>query len=201
MNQLIESLKLPERVEPVAETAESQRGKELVERVWSKVPNHLWKRPLKPEYSALVREFNWTYSFLLLGATGNGKTTAAIHLVRRLLKEGKVDEEAFVRAKSIFWARADAITSAGKGDELHNHQVLHRAANARLFILDDLAEASKTIYKVIQARYDNPDPRPIIVTSGASNEKDFASRVGGDAILRWIIECGGVRRGVILGAK
>lgn len=169
--------------------------------VWDKIPKHLVRRQVNPTFRRLVDEFDWQYSWLLLGPTGAGKSTACVHLVRRLLSEGRANGgKQFSMAKSIFWTRADAITHAGGNDELWAHQLLHRAEQAKLLIIDDLADASKTLLRVLQARYDNPDPRPMVVTSGALNARELQQRLQGEAVVRWILESGGVRKGVILGA-
>lgn len=200
MNPLFESLQLPTITQHTPLTTEQERVRDLKDLVWSKIPNHLTKRPLNPTYARLVSDFDWEYSWLLLGPTGNGKSTAVAYLIQRLLREAKTDDLAFQRAKSIFWTRADMLTSAGRDEsDLASHKILHRAEHAKLLVLDDLADASKTVYRVIQARYDKPKPHPIIVTSGELNPESFARRVGGEAIPRWIIECGGVRKGVVLG--
>jgi hypothetical protein len=181
------------------ETPDRVRADQLRERVWRQIPKHLIDRPLKPEFQRLVDEFDWTHSFLLLGHTGAGKSTACVHLVRRLLRDGvKQGGTAFDRAKSIFWTRADTITRAGVGAELSDHQLLHRAKHAKLVIIDDMAEASKTMLGVLQARYDSPDPRPMVVTSGAVDVSELERRLGGEAVVRWILDCGGVKHGVVL---
>ncbi len=180
-----------------ADTDRQDRSRKLAELVWAHVPNHLAKQPCRPAYARLVSEFDWRSSWILLGRTGAGKSTACVHLVRELLRRGRDnDGEDFVRAKSIFWTRADAITRAGGRDDEESFKLLHRAEHSRLMVLDDLASASKTMLGVIQQRYDAG--RPMVVTSGAHTMAEFRELVGGDAVTRWILECGGVRKGTFL---
>jgi DNA replication protein DnaC len=180
----------------------SEREAQLKQLVWDKIPKHLSVRPLSPTYEQLVSDFNWKHSWLLLGRTGNGKSTACVHLVRRLVNEGvAAGGDKFKLAKSIFWTRADFITRSGSRDDLQAHQILHRAEHAKLLILDDLAEASKTLLGVLQARYDNPDPHPLVVTSGALNVRELEEKCKGEAVVRWILEAGGVEPGVVLGEE
>jgi DNA replication protein DnaC len=179
------------------ESEQTVRARKLAELVWSRIPRHLVSQPCRPEYRSLVELFDWQSSWVLLGKTGVGKSTACVHLVRELLRRGRDNGgRDFVRAKSIFWSRADAITKAGGRDDEEGHKLLHRAEYAQLMILDDLAAPSKTMLGVIQQRYDAK--RPIVVTSGAQTPREFTELVGGDAVTRWILECGGVRKGTFL---
>jgi hypothetical protein len=177
-----------------------ERGRRLVELVWDKIPKHLVRQPVRPEFAPLLQRWEWGVSWVLLGQTGSGKSTACVHLIRELLRRGKVNGgEDFARAKSIFWTRSDAVTQAGGRDDEHSHKLLHRAEFSRLMVLDDVADPSKTLLRIIQQRYDAQ--RPLIVTCGALDQKSFVNAVGGEAVARWILECGGVRKGVMLRAK
>lgn len=181
-------------------TEEDERRAKLRELVWERVPRHLVKQPCHPQYRKLIDRWEWGVSWVLLGQTGAGKSTACVHLVRHLLRIGVANGgDDFLRAKSIFWTRADAITKAGGADTDEAAKLLHRAEYSRLMILDDLAAPSKTLLGVIQARYDHQ--RPIIATCGALNAKQFIETVGGEAVSRWILECGGIRHGIILGGE
>lgn len=190
------SLRQPEQfAEP--ESAQAERARKLRDLVWERVPRHLAKQPCRPEYRPLVDQFDWHSSWVLLGKTGAGKSTACVHLVRELLRRGRdAGGKDFARAVSICWTRADAITRAGGQDDDGARKLLHRAEYAQLLILDDLATPSKTLLGVIQERYDKR--RPIVATSGAQTPREFISLVGGDAVTRWILECGGVRKGTFL---
>lgn len=177
---------------PEDETIE--RGRKLKELVWDKIPKHLVGQPIAPCYAKLVTNFEWGSSRILLGETGAGKSTACVHLVRELLRRGKANGgKDFDLARSIFWTRADAITRAGGSDDEESVKLIHRAEYARLVILDDLATTSKTLLGVIQQRYDRG--LPIVATSGAMSYSLFTELVGGDAVKRWILECGKTRKG------
>jgi hypothetical protein len=182
-------------VEPEDESLE--RGRKLKELVWDHIPKHLIGQPLNLRYAPLVSRFDWGSSWILLGETGAGKSTACVHLVRELLRRGKVNGgKDFELAKSIFWARSDAITKAGGSDENEAGKLLHRAEWAKLMILDDLATPSKTLLGVIQQRYDRG--LPIVATSGAMTRGQLTELVGGDAVKRWLLECGKARKGQVL---
>ncbi|MBK9945630.1 MAG: hypothetical protein IPP12_00385 [Nitrospira sp.] len=182
-------------VEPEDESME--RGRKLKELVWDKIPKHLVKQALSPRYAAMVTRFDWGHSWVLLGETGAGKSTACVHLVRELLRRGKTNGgQDFDLAKSIFWARADAITRAGGSDHDEDGKLLHRAEWAKLMVLDDLSAPSKTLLGVIQQRYDRG--LPIVATCGAMTRGQFTELVGGDAVKRWISECGKARKGIVL---
>lgn len=179
------------------ESEQTVRARKLSELVWSRIPRHLVSQPCRTEFRSLVELFDWQSSWVLLGKTGAGKSTACVHLVRELLRRGRDNGgRDFVRAKSICWTRADAITRAGGRDDEEAHKLLHRAEYAQLLVLDDLAAPSKTVLGVIQQRYDAK--RPVVVTSGAQTPREFIELVGGDAVTRWILECGGVRKGTFL---
>jgi hypothetical protein len=185
-------------VEP--ESDEQARRQVLREVVWDHIPNRLREHPLREEFKPLVNSFELGLSWVLLGPTGSGKSTACVHLVRELLRRGVENGGSdFELAKGIFWTRADAITAAGadKGDQAW--KLLHRAQHSKLMVLDDIAETSKTLLRVIQQRYDAG--RALVVTSGALDANDLRDRVGGDAPVRWMLECGQGRRGVILRAR
>ncbi len=183
-----------------SEDEATARARTLTELVWDRVPKHLAKQVLRAEFKQLLSRFDWQTSFALIGPTGCGKSSACVHLVRELLRRGRdnggVD---FDRAKGIFWTRADALTQAGGSDEAHAHKLLHRAEFARLMILDDFATPSKTLLRIVQLRYDAQ--RPVIVTCGALDEQGFIDAVGGQAVARWILDCGGVRNGALLSAR
>lgn len=182
-------------VEPEDESVE--RGRQLKDLVWDKIPKHLIGQPINPRYSPIVSRFDWGSSWVLLGETGAGKSTACVHLVRELLRRGKANGgKDFDLAKSIFWTRADAITRAGGSDDNEAGKLLHRAEWAKLMILDDLAAPSKTLLGVIQQRYDRG--LPIVATCGAMTRGLFTELVGGEAVKRWISECGKVRKGIVL---
>lgn len=181
-----------------SESEAKVRARKLGELVWSRVPRHLAQQPVRPEYQSLIDSWDWQSSWVLLGKTGAGKSTACVHLVRELLRRGRDNGgQDFARAKGIFWTRADAVTVAGGRDDEDAHKLLHRAEYSRLMILDDLASPSKTMLGIIQARYDAS--RPLVVTSGTLTPRAFAESVGGKAVTRWILECGGVRKGSFLG--
>jgi hypothetical protein len=114
-----------------------------------------------------------------------------VRLVGRLCRKG-VDEggEAFAYAKSIFWARVDELTLAGGArDDEHAVHLLHRAEFARLLILDDMPpEPSKTFMRILQKRYDAG--RATGLTCGELNEQALARRMGGAAVLGWLLEGG-----------
>ncbi|MBK9496868.1 MAG: ATP-binding protein [Xanthomonadales bacterium] len=197
----VENWGLPSVVVPVPENYEQEeRKRRLTDLVWAHVPKHLIGRTMNDGFRPLLTKFDWTSSFVLLGPTGSGKSTACVHLVAELLKRGKVNGgKDYEFARSIFWTRADVITKAGGSDEDEAAKLLHRAEWSRLMILDDIATPSKTLLGVIQQRYDRG--RPMIVTSGALNPKGFSELVGGEAVTRWILECGGKRKGDWLKAK
>lgn len=185
-------------VEP--EGVEVERRRKLKELVWDRIPKRLIEQPIREEFRSLVDSFDWGVSWILLGHTGSGKSTACVHLVRELLRRGVTHGgKDFDAAKGIFWTRADEITAAGAEKTDEATKLIHRAQHSKLMILDDVSEAQKTLLRVIQQRYDRG--KPVIVTSGALSAKELSEKVGGDAVVRWLLECGGARKGVILTAK
>jgi DNA replication protein DnaC len=187
------------------ESDEEVRRRVLTELVWNNVPNRLRDYSLRAEFKQLVTEFSWDMSWVLLGPTGSGKSTACVHLVRELLRRGKVNGgEDFERAKGIFWTRADAIAAAGEDKTGSGaSKLLHRAEYSKLMILDDVAASSMrgdALTRVLARRYDKG--RPVIVTSGALDAQGLTEMVGGEAIVRWLLDSSPKRRrGVILTAK
>jgi len=193
------TLERPEAMCPAESNTEAKaRSRILRDLVWDKTPKHLLNQPVRSQFRPLLDDWQWGVSWVLLGPTGAGKSTACVHLVRTLLQQGRDDGgEAFARAKSIFWTRADSVTAAGGQSTEEAALLLRRAEYSRLMILDDLAVPSKTLLRVIQQRYDAR--RPLVVTSGARTAEQFQELVGGEAVTRWILDCGGIRKGAFLG--
>jgi DNA replication protein DnaC len=134
---------------------------------------------------------------LLLGATGVGKTAAAVFARRRLVRARCAAELGHVY-------QAPLLRAADIGAILREHPLgrgmpgpLRDAETADLLILDDLGweqdRDRAAVADLIAARYDSR--RPTVATSGLG-QAALARRYG-DAVVRRIIECEG-RRGAIV---
>ncbi len=194
-------LHLPDRNEewtPItkAEEERAERATVLRERVWDRIPKHLSKFSSSAEFRPFVDNFDRGVSAILIGPTGSGKSTACVHLVQSLLRKGRDNGGTdYEFARGIFWTRTDSLTVAGGSDSDDAAKLLHRAEFCKFLILDDLASPSKTVLRVIQERYDHQ--RPMVATNGSTNTRQLQESVGGEAVLRWILECGGLKRGSV----
>lgn len=162
--------------------------KEVLTRiVWEQVPKHLAKHEPKPGFKPLVDNYRPETSHILIGETGAGKSTACVHIVRNLLKKAAVEGgRDFWFARRIYWTRADKVTTAGGSDG--DSEIIRRSETASLLILDDYSVPSKTLLGVLQERFDRQ--RPLIVTSGAVDMTQLADKLGGAAVVRWILQTG-----------
>jgi DNA replication protein DnaC len=126
-----------------------------------------------PKFLAVVSQWNWgDGNVILAGRTRVGKTTAAVHLVRRLCHEGARDGgQAFELAKSIRWVEFRELVAlareyrpgSGTADEVISCQ------HARLLILDDLGGTGdragrESVERILQFRLNRA--WPTITTTG-----------------------------------
>ncbi len=204
LEKLSNVIALPQRAEwtPItkAEEERTERATVLRERVWERIPKHLSRFELAPAFRRFVNEFDPKVSAVLIGPTGSGKSTACVHLVQSLLRKGRDNGGAeYQFARGIFWTRTDSLTVAGGSDSDDATKLLHRAEYCKLLILDDLSSPSKTVLRIIQERYDHQ--RPMVATNGSTNARQLQESVGGEAVLRWILECGGLKRGPVFAGR
>ena len=189
----------PQEWTPITREEEerNERASVLKEKVWLKIPRHLSKFQCHPAYSELVNDYDPERSYALIGPTGSGKSTACVNLVAKLLRLGRDNGgNDYNFARGIFWVRADAVTNAGGSDDESAERLLHRAEFCRLLILDDFSAPSKTLLRILQQRYDAQ--RPVVATNGALDSKRFEESIGGEAVMRWLLQCGGIKNGRIL---
>jgi hypothetical protein len=133
-------------------------------------------------------------NLVLLGATGTGKTSAAVHLVRRLCLEAAVDGgEAFERARLIRWQSCRALSGVAAETKLGTGtpEVVTRCQYARLLILNDLGAGDEraTLERIIDERYERG--WPTVTTTGLGRVE--LEHAFGDAFSRRLFECGSDR--------
>jgi hypothetical protein len=164
--------------------------KEQLMATWERVPRGMHKFSTSPKFERAIAEWQPGTPMVLLGPTGAGKTSAVARLVA-LLCRNAADQggDVFALARSIFWVRADELTSAGGAERDESaSKLMLRSEMCRLLVLDDVASSSKTLLRILQRRYDGR--REVIVTAGARNAVELATTLGGHAPLRWILEGG-----------
>jgi len=137
-------------------------------------------------------------NLIFSGSTGAGKTSAAVHLVRRLLAEGAaLGGEAFDRARSIWWQECRALSVVGREWKLGAGipDDVHRCQRVGLLVLDDLGatDDKQTLERVLNARYERG--LPTITTTGLSISAMYGDtgqleNALGDALARRLFECG-----------
>lgn len=106
---------------------------------------------------------------VMLGPTGSGKTTAAVHLVRCFLARYEV-------ATSTMFTLASDLADGGDAE-------LDRAKRVRLLVIDDLGkehDPRNRIFRVLDHRHTR---LPTIITSGIRPE-DLDERFGGATVRR-----------------
>lgn len=108
---------------------------------------------------------------LLLGETGQGKTTAAGIVFRRLLQEGCRDGgEAWSFAQGMRWFRAEQLERELRAHPLGKGEcpAYREAIRATLLVLDEIGweRDPKSVASILSERYDSP--HLTIVTSGQS---------------------------------
>lgn len=106
---------------------------------------------------------------VLLGPTGSGKSTAAVHLVRRWLARYEV-------ATSTFFTLASDLADGDDG-------ALDRAKRVRLLVIDDLGkeiDPKNRIFRVLDHRHTRA---PTIITTGIRPE-GLDERFGGATVRR-----------------
>lgn len=180
----------------VADALERRERAALVRSTWERVPVGAHQRAARPEFVRAVDTWQPGQPLVLLGPTGSGKTAAAAQLVARLCRDAKGrGGDALVLARSTLWVRADELTAAGGAErDTSATKLLLRAQQCRLLVLDDLATSSKTLLRILQFRYDAK--RASVVTSGVRSAAEFASAIGGQAPVRWILD-GGIHPGKV----
>lgn len=176
---------------PSADEVERRRRWDLVKQTWDEVPRHQARWRCAPEFLDAIAEWRCDRSLVLLGLMGTGKTTACVRLVERLLRAAvrSGDTRDIVRARSLCWTDADKLTRAGGSDEFANPTQIRRAEGAKILILDDIASPSKTIQTTLRQRL--AGGRPTVLTSGVTTHTELAKRLGGEAVLRHVLDATG----------
>jgi hypothetical protein len=182
---------------PTANEFARDRRRELVAPTWREVPRHQLHWRMAPEFLAAVDAWSADRSLVLLGVTGTGKTSAAVRLVARLCKLA-VDQggDHLARARSLCWVDADDLTDAGGSREDDAREVIRRATEARVLVLDDVAEGSKTLRRVLRGRLRRRVPT--LLTSGMTTTAQLARAIGGEAVLRHVLDATGTPGRVIV---
>jgi DNA replication protein DnaC len=140
---------------------------------------------------AAARAWRADRSFVVLGPTGAGKSTAAAWLLQRIVALGVRDGgDAWRRAKHLAWypavelerARAEHRMGAGDAPEILKAQA------ATVLVLDDAGQEHdpSAVREVLAARYDLGVPT--IATSNATPAQLSAHY--GDAFVRKLLESG-----------
>lgn len=138
-------------------------------------------------------------NLILAGRTRAGKTSAAVHLVRRLLHEGAIaGGEAFRLARSIRWQDCRALSAVGREARLGTGtpDAIVSCQRVRLLVLDDLGATDdrETLERVLDIRYQRE--LPTITTTGLrgraleENEQSELAAALGDALTARLFECG-----------
>ncbi len=138
----------------------------------------------------------WTWgsgNVVMLGSTGQGKTSAAGLLFRRLLRDGWRDGgAAWANAQGMRWCRAEQLEREMRAHPLGKGecQLYRDAIGAKLLVLDELGweQDHKAIASVLAARYDRPNPT--IITSGRTMAE--LRETYGDAVVRRMVQGGRV---------
>jgi len=143
-------------------------------------------RIASPLMRKLAREWSPAHgNVLLLGETGQGKSTAAAVVFRRLLREGWRDGgDAWAFAQGMRWFRAEQLEREMRGHPLGRGEcpAYRDAVNATLLVLDEIGweRDPKGVASILAERYDSP--RLTIVTSGQDLKE--LSGTYGDAVVR-----------------
>lgn len=166
-------------------------------RTWEIVPRHQLHWRSHEKFTKAICEWRGDRSLVLAGRMGTGKTSACVKLVallcRRALEHGG---DALALASSVYWVDADTLSAAGTAETAADREVLRRAMEARILVLDDVATSSKTLKRVLRERLRRG--LPTVLTSGAESVEDIATALGGKAVLRHVIEATGVAGDIVL---
>lgn len=147
---------------------------------------------IDPRILKAVLAWHWgDGNLVLMGATSVGKTSGAVHLVRRLCHEGAIlGGDAFERAQLIRWQSCRELSELVRETKLGTGapQEITRCQNARLLVLNDIGidDDKRSLERVLDARYERK--WPTITTTGLS-AKQLAEAFG-DALTRRVFECG-----------
>lgn len=128
---------------------------------------------------------------VLLGETGQGKSTAAALIFRRILRDGWRDGgTAWSLAQGMRWFRAEQLERAMKSHPLGKGECPEylAAVGASLLVLDEIGweRDPKGIASILAARYDSP--HLTVVTSGQTLKQ--LSETYGDAVVRRMLTHG-----------
>lgn len=155
--------------------------------------HELEQRIASPGMLSLAREWSpRTHgNAVLLGETGQGKSTAAAVVFRRLLQHGWRDGgEAWAFARGMRWCRAEQLEREMRAHPMGKGEcpAFRDAVNASLLVLDELGweRDPKGIASVLAERYDSP--RLTIVTSGQTLRQ--LSEAYGAAVVRRMLTHG-----------
>jgi len=182
-----------------ADEFEKSRRWDLVKQTWTEVPRHQVRWRCAPEFLQAIAEWQPDRSLVLLGLTGSGKTSACVRLVEKLLKAAVRSGERrhLLPARSLCWTDADTLTRAGGGEDLSDRNLVHRSKVARVLVLDDVAAPSKTIQTTLRERLKGA--RPTVLTSGVTTSAELARALGGDAVLRHVLDATGKSGEIVVG--
>ncbi len=194
---LLGAVPRPSLSAPEPDELELSRRRELVQVTLSEIPRHQAKWRMAPEFERAATKWAGVASLVLLGPTGTGKTSCAARIVERICALGvKHGGRPLNWAQSICWADAGELGRAGGSDDDSAKTLLRRASHARLLVLDDVARPNDTVQLTIRARLRRR--LPTLVTSGARNIYELQAALGGDAVLRHVLEATGTRGKVLI---
>lgn len=182
---------------PEADDIELSRRREIVRVTMVDVPKHMAKYRMAPEFERAATKWTGAASLVLLGPTGTGKTSCAARIVERICALGvKHGGRPLNWAQSICWADAGELGRAGGSDDDAATTLLRRASHARLLVLDDVARPNDTVQLTLRARLRRR--LPTLVTGGARNIYELQAALGGDAVLRHVLEATGTPGKVLI---
>lgn len=172
------------------EALDRAKREELVRATLEEIPRSQAKWRMAPEFARVVTQWDGSAGLVLLGPTGSGKTSAAARIIERLCELGVEHGGRTLNwAQSVCWTDAGVLGRAGGADDEASRTLLRRAAHARLLVLDDVARPNDTVQLTLRLRLKHKFPT--LVTSGARNEAEVRVALGGDAVLRHILDATG----------
>ena len=187
-NEEEDYLKIKQQIEEETKASKEARRKELIKnsnrpkrhetRTFKKFNvNHANKLAFDICYNFAVNQL--THNIFLYGSFGVGKTHLAISILNYLLKNNR--EVVFKPSGELF---DDIISSF---ESRNTQQIINLYSNIKTLIIDDLGKEKpteftiSTLYKIINARYENQLPT-IITSNYTINQLIDKFKINGDEI-------------------